>query len=127
MAYVEDIGASTSSAFDLSDKFDTRQQQSIGPFIHNVGSGAKTDYGVYASGMELSGDVDQTSKTDAVASNAKAGDGGVAESSASLQDAGINKTTAAAGAALNPLWLAAGAGVLGLAGLAIFALRRRAT
>jgi hypothetical protein len=83
MAYVEDIGASTSSSFDLSDKFDTRQQQSIGPFIHTVGSGAKTDYRD-TGGMDLSGDVDQTSKTDSVASNAKAGDGGVAESSASL-------------------------------------------
>ena len=102
-----DIGAGISSAFDLSDKLDTRVQVSLGPVVHNVGSGAKVS--LTDAGTSMSGNTDQTSKTDSVASNAKAGDGGSATSTAQLTDAGIGNAGAGIG----------GGGLGGLSGTTI--------
>lgn len=107
MAYVEDVAASGAASW--SDAFSSLTQITFGSKNLNFGSGQS----VKADARQTQ-DAATTSEARAVASTAKAGDGGVASSSASLSEmaaAGIDIKTAIIALLAT---LAAGLGALAL-------------
>jgi hypothetical protein len=97
MAYVEDIAASASAS--LADAFSTMKSYVFGDKIFNYG-------GTQTVEKKTSGSQDSSTApvADAVASTAKAGDGGVADSTATM----LKTAAAAAGIDLRTAGITAG-------------------
>jgi hypothetical protein len=112
MAYVEDIAASAAASW--ADSFSSPTQITFGAKTINFGGSQSV-----SADTRLSQETETSAASDAVASTAKAGDGGLAESSAAM-----TKMPAAAGLPAAAVY--AGIALAALAaGLGLFALLKK--